>query len=164
MKQLQRFDAFLNKLEGGLLVFFLAVMLVLAFLQVMLRNLFSFGFLWADLLLRHLVLWTGFLGAALATSQGRHISIDAFTRFLPERVKHATSILTNLFATTVCYFLLTASLAFLKSEMQSGSLVYGNIPVWWGEAMIPVGFTLLAVHFLVRAVLDLHATIAGGTV
>jgi len=161
MKILQRVDALLNKAEGMLLVLFLSVMLVMAFLQVILRNFFSYGFPWADLLLRHLVLWIAFLGAALATSQERHISIDAFTRFLPERIKYAARVLTNLFAATVCYYLMTAAATFLQSEMDAGTVFYGSVPVWYAQLIIPVGFGLLMFHFVVRVLLDLRATVKG---
>ncbi len=161
MNVLQRLDALLNKFEGALLIFFLAVILVMAFLQVVLRNVFSYGFLWADIVLRHLVLWIAFLGASLATSQERHISIDALTRFLPERAKHAARVLTNLFAAVVCYYFMTASFAFVQSEAEAGTTLSANIPVWYAEVIIPVGFGLLVIHFLVRAVIDSAAVAKG---
>ncbi|MGH2569375.1 MAG: TRAP transporter small permease [Bacteroidota bacterium] len=162
MKFLQRVDALLNKVEGTLLITFLAIMLVMAFLQVVLRNFFSFGFLWADILLRHLVLWIGFLGAALATSQERHISIDAFTRFLPERVKHAARVITNLFAAVVCYYLMTAAFTFVQSEKEAGTAIFAEIPGWYAQIIIPVGFGLLMVHFAVRVLLDARVVLKGG--
>ncbi len=161
MKLLQRLDALLNKVEGILLILLLVVMLVLAFLQVVLRNFFSFGFLWADIVLRHLVLWIGFLGAALATSQERHISIDAFTRFLHPRLKHAVRVVTNLFASVVCYYLMTAAVTFIESEADAGTTVYDSIPGWYAGIIIPLGFGLLMIHFAVRVLVDGRAALAG---
>ncbi|MDE2237792.1 MAG: TRAP transporter small permease subunit, partial [Elusimicrobia bacterium] len=46
----------------------------LAFLQVLRRELFGSGALWADPLLRSLVLWVGFLGAALAAAEDKHFA------------------------------------------------------------------------------------------
>ncbi len=154
MKLLRTIDEMLNKLEGGLLILFLAVMVVLAFAQVVLRNAFSAGILWADILLRHLVLWTGFFGAALAASKNRHINIDVLTRFLPERVKSGINILTNLFAATICALLMQAAITFVRQEMADGNVVIEGIPSWYAELIIPVGFGLLVFHFLVRAVVS----------
>ncbi len=162
MKLLTRLDASLNRVEGILLVVMLAVMVVMAFLQVVLRNFFSTGILWGDIFLRHLVLWMGFLGAALATSQERHIAIDAFTRFLSPRVKSAIRVLTNLFAAVVCGFLVQASITFVELERESGTLVYQDIPAWYVQLIIPGGFALLVFHFLVRAAADAHAAVRGG--
>ncbi|MGD0038444.1 MAG: TRAP transporter small permease subunit, partial [Bacteroidota bacterium] len=69
MKTLKTFDLALNKAEGALLILMLSIMVLVAFSQVMLRNVFHTGINGADVLLRHLVLWIGFLGAAIATSE-----------------------------------------------------------------------------------------------
>ncbi|HLE33932.1 MAG TPA: TRAP transporter small permease subunit [Bacteroidota bacterium] len=150
MKTLQRIDAFLTRIEGWLLVFILSVMVVLSFLQVVLRNAFSESLLWGDILLRHLVLWIGFIGAALATSKDRHITIDALTRFLTPKLKNAAKIVTNLFAATVCYFLLRASVTFVENELLDQSTVYGDISSIYSQIIIPVGFGLIILHFLIR--------------
>jgi TRAP-type C4-dicarboxylate transport system permease small subunit len=161
MKLLKRFDILLNKLEGGLLILFLSAMILLAFAQVVLRNVFFAGILWGDILLRHLVLWIGFLGAAIATSNGRHISIDALTRFLPTRPRQAVSVLTHLFAAAICYLLLRGSITFIRNEIAMQTTVYESIPSWYGEIIIPVGFGLLVVHFVIRAVVGLQSFVRG---
>ncbi|MFQ5804565.1 MAG: TRAP transporter small permease, partial [Candidatus Methylomirabilales bacterium] len=76
MRQLSRVDDFLAKLEQILIVTILTVTVLLAFLQVLLRNLGGIGLPWVEILLRNLVLWLGMAGASLATKQGRHIRID----------------------------------------------------------------------------------------
>src|SRR3989304_920029 len=150
MKILLRLDTVLTRLEGTLLVVFLSIMLVLSFVQVVLRNAFSESLLWGDILLRHLVLWIGFIGAALATSTDRHIPIDAPTRFLTPKLKNAAKIVTNLFAATVCYFLLRASVTFVENELLDQSTVYGDISSIYSQIIIPVGFGLIILHFLIR--------------
>ncbi|MCK7524997.1 MAG: TRAP transporter small permease [Ignavibacteriales bacterium] len=66
-------------------------MVLLAFAQVILRNVFGTGLVWGDTIVRHMVLWAGFVGGALASYEGRHISIDALTKFFPPRVKHGAA-------------------------------------------------------------------------
>ncbi len=152
MTFLLRVDSFLNKLEGGLLILLLALMVLLAFLQVVLRNFFAEGIFWADILLRHLVLWVGFLGAALATSEERHIGIDAFSRMFSARTKAGVRIVTNLFALTVSYLLFNASKKFLQFEREDVRELFLGIPEWYSALIIPVGFGLIMVHFLIRAI------------
>lgn len=161
MKVLHRLDAVLTRVEGTLLVVFLSIMLVLSFVQVVLRNAFSEGLLWGDILLRHLVLWIGFLGAALATSQDRHINIDALTRFLTPRLRVISKIVTNLFAATVCYFLFQASVTFLSNELSDGSTMFADIPSVYSQIIIPVGFGLIIIHFLVRIAAGFHSLTSG---
>lgn len=156
MKFIKAFSKALSLIEGSLVVVMLGVMVLLAFTQVILRNVFSTGFLWADPFLRHMVLWMGFLGASLATQQEKHINIDLFTRFLSPRVTNIFRIVTNLFAGGVCYFLASAGYTFVQSEMASNDtlLTIGQMafPAWWFQLIIPIGFGLMAFRFLIRSV------------
>ena len=162
MKWLERFDDLLNRMEGGLIIVFLTVMVLLAFLQVVLRNVFSAGILWGDVLLRHLVLWIGFLGAALAASKDRHINIDVLTRFLSKTARAAIDVFTDLFAAFICFVLCRAGLTFLSNEIAEQNKVFAEIPAWYAESIIPVGFGLLTIHFLLRAILNGRAALKGG--
>ena len=71
-----------HRAEDALLAILLTAMIILASTQILLRNLFDFGFVWIDPLLRVLVLWLGLLGATVATRNNKHISIDLLSRFL----------------------------------------------------------------------------------
>lgn len=146
----------LSLLERTLVVVLLATMVLLAFLQVILRNFFSAGILWAEPFLRHLVLWIGFLGASLATQQEKHINIDILTRFAPPRVVNIIHIVTNLFAGIICATLANAGWTFLLSEKESGGVLFTvgstGLPEWWFQIVIPVGFGLMSLRFLIRTI------------
>jgi TRAP-type C4-dicarboxylate transport system permease small subunit len=161
MTIIRAINKFLVRVETALLVVFLGTMVVLAFGQVVLRNAFGTSFLWGDTLVRYLVLWSGFLGAALATSDDRHISIDALTKYVPERGRHGVKIITSLFAAATCYYLSQASVLFLVGEKEAGSVLFLSIPTWVGLAIIPAGYALLAIHFLVLAAENSSAVIQG---
>ena len=96
MKLLRALDRVLVRLETVLLVIFLGLMVILAFAQVVLRNVLGWGLLWGDPLVRQMVMWSGFMGAAIAASQDRHISIDALAKFLKGRVKDIVRVITSL--------------------------------------------------------------------
>lgn len=161
MTIIRAINKFLVRVETALLVVFLGTMVVLAFGQVVLRNVFGTSFLWGDTLVRYLVLWSGFLGAALATSDDRHISIDALTKYVPQRGRHGVKIITSLFAAATCYYLSQASVRFLIGEKEAGSVLFLSIPTWVGLAIIPAGYALLAIHFLVLAAENSTAVIQG---
>lgn len=161
MKILTAIDAALNKLEGVLLVLLLSVMVLLSFLQVALRNVIGESLLWADILLRHLVLWVGFLGASLAVSHQRHISIDALTRLIPPRWQLVVRAGTNLFAAAMCFVLFNASRSFLEYEIEDGRILFFDIPEWYSQLIIPVGFAFLTIHFFVRMGLTARDAVRG---
>lgn len=156
MNVIRSISGALSLLERTLVVVLLGLMVILAFLQVIMRNFFSAGILWADPFLRHLVLWIGFLGASLATRQEKHINIDILTRFAPRRIVNSIHVLTNLFAGIVCSILANAGLTFLLSEKESGASLFTidatAFPAWWFQLIIPIGFGLMALRFLIRMI------------
>ena len=163
MRVLRSLDRFFNRIEHVLLVLFLGSMVILAFMQVVLRNLFGTGVIWADTIVRHLVLWSGFVGAALATSEERHISIDALTKFLTARTRRVVLILTSCFAGVVCYYLASAAWLYVLEERTNGGELVLSIPTWVALLIIPVGYLLLAFHFLIKATENAITTFTGRT-
>jgi len=151
MKVLAALERFLVRFETSVLVLSLSLMVVLAFAQVVLRNAFDTGLLWGDTVVRHLVLWVGFAGAALAASDDRHIAIDALTKFLPPKVRHLSRVLTSLFAVIVCVVLADAGTTLLLDEMEFGGTLVLGLPSWVGVVILPPGYLLLAFHFLMKA-------------
>ncbi len=164
MQRLRRalvtFDRWLHRLELGLIILLLAVMVNLAFLQVLLRNLFSTGILWADIFLRHLVLWLGFLGAAIATRSDRHIKMDVLNRVLPARFQPMVSLFTHSLSLAVCAVLARAGYTFLQFEIEDRTVLFASMPAWIFQLIIPLGFALIGLRFLLKAVDDLF-TLAG---
>ena len=162
MKILRAIDGALVRVETVLLVAFLAVMVVLSFAQVVLRNVFGTGLLWADPLVRHLVLWAGFMGAAMATSSDRHISIEAFNKVLPERARHLVHAVTSLFAAGACWFLAGAAWTFILDERAAGGEIALAIPSWIALLILPAGYALIMVHFLLRVPHHAARALRGG--
>lgn len=163
MKFLKSVDSGLAKVESAIVVLFLAVMVLMAFLQVLLRNFFNTGILWADPFLRNLVLWVGFLGAMLATRQDRHIRIDVLTRFLPPSFKRLSNILTHLFSAVVCFFLVLASVSFVIDEKQFGEKIsfFTDLPIWYVQLIIPVGFVVMMFRFAIRGLGEILGVVQG---
>ncbi len=155
MKLLLRVDRAIAGLETTLVVLLLGVMVLLDFTQVILRNFFSSGFAWADTFLRQMVLWVAFLGASLAVQERKHINIDVLTRFLPGRTTKYSRFVTDLFAAVVCLVFLRASMKFVGNEMAQGTTLLLDIPTWYFQTIIPVGYALICFRFLIKVVEDL---------
>lgn len=116
MKILKFIDSALDAAAGWLIVGFLGVMIVMAFAQVVLRNIFHASFEWADIVLRHMVLWIGFLGAAIAAGERRHLKIEFISKLVSKKPHKLFLILTNFFAAAVCLFLMQAAASFVQSD------------------------------------------------
>lgn len=151
MTLLSRLDNFLAKVETVLVILFLAVMVLMAFLQVLLRNFFSTGILWGDSLLRHLVLWLAFLGASLATREQRHIKIDVLGRIIKGKLRKFVGLVTNLSGAVVCAFLAKASIVFVLDERSAGSTAFAGVRTWILLLILVYGFTVIGLRFLINA-------------
>jgi len=147
----ERVDEALARIEQTLLVTFLGFMIILAFLQIVLRNFFFTGLDWGDSLLRNLVLWVGFVGATLATKEGKHINIDIISRWMPSLGKHIVTLFTHLFSFFICCALTYASLKFIKNEFEMGNRTFLNIPAWIPEMILPMTFSLMTFRFGLRS-------------
>ncbi|MBN2808090.1 MAG: TRAP transporter small permease subunit [Deltaproteobacteria bacterium] len=141
----------LSQFEELFIASLLLVMIFLAVLQIFLRIFFDSGLVWADSMLRYLVLWVGMSGAALATKQNKHITIDIFSHFLSARGALWLHLLLNLFAAVVCGFLVWAAFLFIKNEIyfDSGRVLL-TIPVWGLNLIFPFAFSLMAARFVVK--------------
>ncbi|MBP7229274.1 MAG: TRAP transporter small permease subunit [Moraxellaceae bacterium] len=150
---LERVLAALHILEDSLLVGLLAALIGIAVTQIVMRNGFDSGFLWADSMLRVLVLWIGMIGALVASRNQRHISIDIAGKYLPVTAAKVVTIFNALFTVVVCFLLAKYSFEFVKIEYESPSMAFANVPTWVCESVMPVTFGLIAVRYLVVAVL-----------
>lgn len=151
MNQWERVDEAMARVEQTLVVTFLSFMILTAFLQIVLRNFFSTGLNWADSLLRNLVLWIGFIGATLATKEGKHINIDVVSRWLPSLGKNVVTLITHLFSFFICCGLTYAALKFIKNEVQMEKMTFLNIPAWIPEMILPITFGLMTFRFGLRS-------------
>lgn len=153
MKALRRFEAALARAERFLVCALLALLAALAFLQVVLRQV-GFGFVWADTLLRHLVLWVGFLGAAAAAGEERHFAIDALARRLPPPAPAGLARAGRAVGAAASAALAWAALQFVRAEAAAGTTLFSigrvSFPAAWFQAVLPLAFALMAFHFAMR--------------
>ena len=146
---IDKLDDRVGRAEEVLLCVIVSIMVGLAGLQFFLRMIFDFGFEWADIIVRHMVLWLGFVGGALATHKGRHIAIDIAQRFLPRKGAAWIRALNTLAAAAISLAMFRASLTFIEDEIKAGATIVGDVPAWPLLAIIPVAFVAISFHFLV---------------
>ena len=154
-----RLDRLIGRVEKFLLSVLLASMIAVAFLQIVLRNFFDTGLPWGDSLVRYLVLWVGFIGAALATREGSHINIDVFSRWLPGVSKTVNSLVVHLFSCLVCAILAYASVVFVRNEKLMGGTAVFDIPVWLLQLVLPATFALMSLRYALYGAGDIAVLI-----
>lgn len=139
----------LARIEDSLLVLLLVAMIVLAFLQILLRNVFGIGLVWIEPLVRQMLLWVALLGGMVATREHNHITVDALSRLIKGRPRSAVGCFCDTFAAVVCGLLTYATFQVFFQEFQDpklGQIVMG-LPAWASLATLPAAFSIMAIRF-----------------
>jgi TRAP-type C4-dicarboxylate transport system permease small subunit len=151
MLLLKKFRDGLIQMELWLAAASLLLLLVLALLQILIRNLFDSGMADADTLTRYLVLYVTFLGAAVAVDRDRHIKIDVCCTMLKPAILKKLYRPLRALAAVVCAFFTDAAVRFWLDSWQFAPdhehwLVLVGL-------IIPVGFALLTLQFVLASLL-----------
>lgn len=138
---------FLHRLEDGVSIVLLGAMVLLPLAEIVARQLGA-GIPGALPFEQHLTLWVAFLGAGLAAREGRLLAL-ATGNFLPEgRFRAVAAVFTGGVSAMVATLLGTASLDLVRIEREGGIEMAAGVPVWVGQAVMPVGFAILALRLV----------------
>ena len=158
---LKRLDRVGRTVENIFLVVMLTSMILLAVGQIVLREVFDTGIIWADELVKLMVLWLAMVGSIAASRDDRHIRIDALSHVLPDRLIKVTRLLVDAFAAAVCGVIAWQAWRYLQLEIEFQDVVLVDTPAWVAHVVIPLAFALVSYRFVVLAVKKLGEIIAG---
>ncbi len=115
----------------------LAAMALLPLAEVALRATLQVGISGAASFTQHFVLVAGMLGAAVAAREGRLLALSKLdaARFFTRTVAAATSAL-----------LCLASVDLVLAERAGGNAIAYGVPIWVGQAVLPLGFGAIALR------------------
>lgn len=150
--------------EDAVLVIILTALILLAASQIVMRNFFNFGFIWADEMLRMLVLWIAVAGAVAASRTDKHINIAILDRFLPEKLKLLVKIVIHIFTAAVCGVVTWYSVQFVQMSHEFGDVLMGSVPAWIPQLILPVGFGLICYRYSLFVIKEVHRLARGGQV
>lgn len=156
--------AIFAKIEDGILMLILVAMIFLAFLQIVLRNVFGVGLIWIEPLVRQMLLWVALTGAMVATRDHNHITVDAVSRFLPPgRIRFASGLFCDTFAAVVCGLLTYSAFLVFHREFQDPLLggIMPGLPYWASLLTLPVAFGVMTLRFVRFSFLSLRNTLRG---
>jgi len=148
----------LLKVETGVLVTLLLSMIIMAVVQIIMRNVFTSGLFWADSFVRIAVLWMALVGAMVASRSGKHIAIDVYFRTLNKKFQGIVKRITDGFTAIICLLVMFYSFEFVKFEYEDGGLAFANIPNWFCESIIPFAFLIMGLRYLFSALFNMRHT------
>ena len=161
---LGRFDKAGRAIETTMLVGLLSTMMLLAVSQIVLREVFnSSGIVWADELIKIIVLWLALVGSVAACRDNRHIRIDALSHILPDKAIRMVRIGVDLFAAAVCGVIAVQAWRYLQIDIEYEVTVMVDTPAWIAHSIMPVAFALISYRFLISTLQQLVDFISGAS-
>ncbi len=128
----------------------LAAMVILPLLEIPLRKIGT-GIPGGISIVRHLMLWVAFLGAALAAREGRLLSL-ATGRLLPEgKLRSGGRLFAAAVAAAVSALFFRAGIDLVLEERAAGTMITQSLPVWVAQVVLPLSFLLIAGRLIWRA-------------
>jgi C4-dicarboxylate transporter, DctM subunit len=127
------------------------VMVALPVVQAAARKVFDTEIPSASIIVQHLTLWVGFLGALLAAGTGSHLALSTAEAIPEGWPRRAAALMSRVASTAVTAFLAYASWKVVQADGESGRTVVGSLPVTWSEAIMPVAFAVMSLRFALRS-------------
>jgi TRAP-type C4-dicarboxylate transport system permease small subunit len=147
---LNLFDEFLDFISA-IVKYVILVMTTCIFIIVLFtvfsRYLFNYVASWSEEVPRYLLVWIGFLGAALAVRQDEHIGFDYVFNKLPPTGQKILALLLNLGIVIIGLIMLVYGIDFVK---QFGGDWMESIPFTnvWFYSSLPVSGALILLYIL----------------
>ncbi|API93091.1 TRAP transporter small permease [Virgibacillus pantothenticus] len=136
-------------IEEYLLVILSATMVLVIFLQVVMRYVLGSSLSWSEELARYCFIWSVYIGISYGVKRKRHISVDVLLVMLKERGRLILTILTNclfiIFATIIIYYGADITIRLLSWGQDSPAL---QIPMGVVYLAAPVGLGLCIIRLM----------------
>jgi len=132
--------------EDTLAIVILFVMTMLPFLASITRVLNISSIPASQVLVQHCTLWIGFLGAVLAARKNKLLALTRSPLFKKEEKFHFGKWIAKVTTFLVLVALSWGSWELVKVEMQYPIDIAPNIPRWFAQFIMPLGFGLMAVQ------------------
>lgn len=160
IKVLELISSYFTKFEKFFLISAVTLMTLIVFFDFLFRELFDYSFIWAKELAAFLMIWVGFIGASYATKENKHLVVGIPEKLFPKKILPYVSLFVNLLVFIVTIFLAYLGFLYVQETKEIGetSLVL-NIPLWIVQLIIPVSLIIIAVRFIILAILILQGKI-----
>lgn len=123
-------------------------MVCLPLTEIVSRRFFGGGIPGAIPFTQHLTLWVGFLGAALAATEGKLLSL-ATGELIPEgRFREVARAFAFAVGAGVSAMLFWASVEMIRLDKEAGLELAAGVPVWVAQLALPIGFGLIALRLV----------------
>jgi len=156
LKAVIKFICAINRWVGEILSYFLFIMFILLFIEVLLRYVFNSPTVWTNELAQMFFGSYVILSGGYILLGGGHVNVDILYSRFSKKTKAGVDIVTSILFFLFCGMMLVygGSLAFESLGIWEHSESAWNPPIYPVKLMIPLGALLLILQGLSKLILD----------
>lgn len=140
--------SFLDKIEEISLVIMYATMVLVIFIQVIMRYCFNNSLSWSEELGKFLFVWLSWIGISIGAKRGEHIKISILVDKLHPYAANAADILSDIIVVGICAVTAYYGISLVMS--QAGVHYSGiKISMAWGYLAVALGCILMILRSLI---------------
>jgi C4-dicarboxylate transporter, DctQ subunit len=151
IEAIHRGVSWLLTLTRSLSALFLLASVIINFINIVGRYVFSVSLTWAIEIILFLMVGCVFTGCCAVAWENRHIRMDVVLRALPPKASQFFSLFSDLVligtavaVTVFCYPVITQLAAFDERSQAA------NVPLFIPQALVPIGYSLMGLLVAIR--------------
>jgi len=150
-KRASQFVGAISTATGIFSAFLMGMMAFIVVYEVVMRYVFRHPTGWTIEFVPFMLLWGGFVGAALTLKQDRHIRVDLLIRYLSPKSQIIMNVVTGTIGIVFCSVLFVEGLKMVIQTKELGTRTSGTfeLPIFIPQLCVPIGAALLLLQFLV---------------
>lgn len=144
-----------DKFESGALIISLAVMVIVIFMQVVMRYVFNNSLSWSEEFARYLFVWFSWIGVSAGLKDGEHLRVEILSTALVRRGFVKSNEMVNIIVSLV-WLATTAIVTYygfevVMSQMELHVLTPAmRLPVWFGYLSIPACSGVVGIRLIIK--------------
>lgn len=152
-----------DKLEEYFLVVTMIAMVVIIFLQVVMRYVFNNSLSWSEEIARYLFLWQIWVGLSYGVKRSKHIRVEIIKYHLSSKGKKIVEIIATIIWIAFGIFLFYRAGVVMAKVYASGQLAPAtHLPMWIPYASVFVGVGLMLLRLVQKIFNNIKTPALGG--
>lgn len=146
-----------DKFESGALIISLAVMVIVIFMQVVMRYVFNNSLSWSEEFARYLFVWFSWIGVSAGLKDGEHLRVEILSTALTRRgfakSNEMVSILVSLVWLATTLIVTFYGFQVVMSQMDLHVVTPAmRLPVWFGYLSIPACSGVVGIRLIIKII------------
>ncbi|MDF3000639.1 MAG: TRAP-type C4-dicarboxylate transport system, small permease component [Bacillota bacterium] len=151
---IKKVDHRLEIFEKNVVGYATIAMVLIMFINVVLRNFFQSGLVWGNEVSSYLNILAVYIAVSAGFKYGSHVGISVVVDYvIPRKLRKGTSVLTNLISLSFCILILYMGCRMMSAQMASGqSSPVISLPLWVVYGFLTLGMLLSAIRIIMEII------------